>query len=229
MHQRDDEELTKLLMPLARRHRYNGFEAHFKSTRDLSASWRVRFNSLEISISDYLADAPDEAILEFTEAVILVANGKKAPEMPTYMEWITSDQFIKSKRKLFVQRSKNLSRAHVGDHYDIMESVQRLLDSGLIVPSDIDNSYYTWTDRPNYRKVGYCSPLVRTVAISCALDDPKVPENVLDYVVFHETLHLRQGYRPFQRSHDRDFKAMERDYPGRKECEHFLKELKKNV
>lgn len=229
MRSRSDEELTELLAPLAKKHRYTEFDACFKSTRDLSVSWKIRLNSLELSISDYLIDAPDEALIEFTESIINMANGKKAPSMPAYMEWITSDTFRKNKRKLFIQRSKNLARTHIGKQYDLIDSVQRLLDTGLIIPSDIDNSYYTWTDRPNYRKVGYCSPLVRIVAISSALDDPKVPENVLDYVVFHETLHLRQGYRPFQRSHDSDFKHMEKNYPDRKECDKFLMCLKKNL
>ncbi|MFA6710664.1 MAG: hypothetical protein WCQ23_06320 [Candidatus Methanomethylophilaceae archaeon] len=227
MHARTDSELTRLLIPLAGKHKYDSINARFKNTRDLSASWRIKFNSMDLTISDYLDDAPDEVLLEFCESMIMAANGKKIPPMPVYKEWVTRDRFVYEKRKLFLKRSKNLSRSEQGTTYNLIDSVNRLLDSGLIVPSDIDNSLFSWTDRPNYRKVGYCSPLVRLVAISSALDSPNVPENVLDYVVYHEILHLRQGYRPFQRSHDAQFRAMERLYPDKKECDRFLMDLKK--
>ena len=64
------------------------------------------------------------------------------------------------------------------------------------------------------------------VAISSIFDDPKVPEELLDYVVFHECLHLRQGYRPFnRRPHDAEFQRQERMFPRYEEMESQLKSL----
>jgi hypothetical protein len=223
---RSDTDLENILLPLAKKHRYGSLKAGFKDTRDLTASWRPGFNSLEMYISDYLDDAPEPALLEFAESIILIANGKKAGPMPEYISWVTSDRFIIKKRETFIARSKNMTENHKGKTYDLADSVQRLLDNGMILPPDISNSFFSWTSRPNYRKVGSCSPLMRVVTVSCAMDSPDVPENVLDYVVYHEILHLRQGYRPFQRSHDTDFKDMEKKYPGRKECDAFLRKLK---
>ncbi len=228
MHVRDDKDLTQLLRPLANKHRYDHINASFKVTRDMSASWRIAANRVDLSLSDYLADAPDDAITEFVDSVIRMANGGNAIPMPTYMDWVSDDRFIINKRKIFINRSKNMKDEHKGDCRDIMDSLDRLIDSGLVRSSDIRNSWYVWTDKPNLRKVGYCSPLFRVVAISSALDSPDVPENVLDYVVFHETLHLRQGYRPFQKPHDRDFKRMESEYPDRNTCERFLRSMKIN-
>jgi predicted metal-dependent hydrolase len=67
--------------------------------------------------------------------------------------------------------------------------------------------------------------MMRVVAISSALDDDSVPENVVDYVVYHESLHLRQGYRPFRRSHDIQFRTMEKLFPEYGDAEIYLRGL----
>jgi len=61
------------------------------------------------------------------------------------------------------------------------------------------------------------------IAVSRLLDDPDVPEHVLDYVVFHEILHLIRGPHPFRRPHDRGFNAMEAAFPRKEEAERFLR------
>ena len=61
--------------------------------------------------------------------------------------------------------------------------------------------------------------------LSYALDSPDVPDAVRDYVVYHECLHLRQGYRPGGCTHDPEFRRWEHSYPGWKECEIALRTL----
>jgi predicted metal-dependent hydrolase len=78
---------------------------------------------------------------------------------------------------------------------------------------------------PNTRKMGFCSPMMRVVGISCVLDDVSVPEFVLDYVVYHESLHLVQGYIPGQRAHSREFREKEKMYPRYEEAEKCLRTL----
>jgi len=224
--QERDRELTALIEPIAAKYNCNNIEACFKTFKEFCLSWRFNGNKTTLYISDYLIDAPDDIIENCVDTLFKVIKKKDHEYDENYMVWVTSDSFINSKRKIYLKRSKNLTRSDIGKTRLISDSVQRLLEQDLLVPSDIDNSIFTWTSRPSYRKVGYCSPMMRVVAISSALDSEEVPNYVVDYVVYHESLHLRQGYRPFRRSHDTQFRKMERLFPQYKEAEAYLKDLK---
>jgi hypothetical protein len=199
-------------------------EAKWLAAKDFQARWVNGNGRCSFSVSDYLEDAPDIVLIQFAEAIVSAMRGRKAHYGPEYMEWMTSASFVIGHRPTYLRRSKNLARTTVGER-DLLDSVQRLLDSELVSPSDIDTSYFSWTKHPNVRKFGYCSPLMRTVAISCALDSPDVPEDALDYVVYHECLHLRQGYRPFARSHDAEFRREESKYPRKKEMDAIIRSI----
>jgi len=48
----------------------------------------------------------------------------------------------------------------------------------------------TWSTRKTYRILGHYDAAHRTIVISRSLDRKKVPRMVVDYVVFHEMLHI---------------------------------------
>lgn len=213
------------MIDLAAAYGYDAVDLSFKATKEVSISWRVKGKRASIVLSDYLEDAPSVVKLELCESVLLRIRGKRG-DMPAYAAWVSEDGFTEKNRGTYLKRSKNLARTDAGTYRNLTDSLDRLLDLGLVNPSDISDSYFTWTARPNYSRVGYCSPMMRVVAVSCSLDSPDVPEKVLDYVVYHETLHLRQGFRPFSRSHDRQFRMLEREYPDIEGCNAFLRSMK---
>ncbi len=128
-------------------------------------------------------------------------------------------------RPAYISRSRNLTRTANGEVAYLYDSVQRLMDSSLLSESDIENSYISWTRRDSVRRVGFCSTMFRVVGISSRLDSDDIPDHVRDYVVYHECLHLRQGYRPSHRVHDAEFRSWERSYPGWRESETVLRKL----
>lgn len=199
--------------------------ASFRGTKDVQASWRKSENSIDITISDYLFDAPDDVLSEFSRYVCQTAVGKKPVYGKAYTDWVRSDEFIISKRKIYLGRSRNLTCSPEGNERDLTESLDRLLDSGLLDAKSISNSFFSWTKSPNARKMGFCSQMMRVVGISSILDDVSVPEFVLDYVVYHESLHLAQGHRPGMSPHDRPFRIEEKKYPKYEEARQFLKKL----
>lgn len=113
-----------------------------------------------------------------------------------------------------------------GTYRNLIDSVQRLYEDGLLEDGDIRNTAFSWTVGPNYTRLGYCATFARTVAVSSVLDDLSIPEFVLDYVVFHESMHLRQGYRPFDTNpHDPQFRAWMKRFPRAKEAEAILQRI----
>lgn len=223
----DNERLFDIASPIVKTAGYELISSSFYKPKEFQASWKRKGNVVDLKVSDYLIDAPDDVLESFIETVIQTVQGKKPVYERTYLDWVTSDDFINEKRKIYVRRSKNLTRTTTGDHKDLLDSLDRLLDAGLLTSEHIDNSFFSWTRSLNTRKVGFCSPMMRVVGISSIMDDPTVPDLVLDYVVYHESLHLEQGYQPGKRAHDSAFRQKERRFPRYDEAENYLKRLKK--
>ncbi|MCL2149103.1 MAG: hypothetical protein FWH47_07195 [Methanomassiliicoccaceae archaeon] len=222
----NDERLFEAVSPVATGCGLELGSASFYRRKELQASWRMNGGKVDLMVSDYLEDAPDGVIGDFSRAVLLTVVNRRPVYGGEYLDWVRSDRFISSKRGIYVKRSRNLTRSPEGAERDIIGSLDRLLDSGLLDPGSIDNSFFSWTRAPNVARVGFCSPMMRVVGVSSALDAAPVPEFVLDYVVYHESLHLAQGYRPGRRPHDKAFRDAEGKYPRRDEAVAYLRSMR---
>ncbi len=200
-------------------------EAEFVPKKDFWYAWSVRNGRAVLRICDYLQGAPDDVLADFGRSVIErgLGSGWRPPE--SFVRFVDSDEFILSRRPVFIRRSRNLARTDRGEHAFLPDSVDRLIDAGLLDASDVDCSWFSWTRRDSVRRVGFCATMFRVVGISSALDSPDVPQEALDYVVYHECLHLRQRYRPVGAVHDAEFRRWEGAYPGRDGCERILRGL----
>lgn len=207
--------------------------AEFRPFKQFSFRWSHGGSSVQVS--DYCRSAPDAALRDLLRYIFsyvrLTEAGRPGradpPAMgPDYLAYIRSDVFLLEERPVYLRRARNLAHRDVGRSRNIFDAVQRLLDCGLLAPADLDNTYFTWTASANYSRLGYCDQMFRVVAVSSVMDDPSVPEYVLDRVVYHECLHLRQGYRPFCRHpHDAEFRRQERLFPMYRESELYMRSL----
>ena len=197
----------------------------FVARKEFGYSWKVCGSDIEMHVSDYLMGSPDQVLFDFCDMVCRKAKGQRFPEPASYLDYVRSDQFIVDNRPIYIRRSRNLARTGCGESAYLHDSVQRLLDGGLLEDRDVSNSYISWTVRDNVRRVGFCSTMFRVVGISSRLDSDDIPDFVRDYVVYHECLHLRQGYRPSRRVHDAQFRSWERLHPRWREAESVLRKL----
>ena len=95
---------------------------------------------------------------------------------------------------------------------------------GLISEADYRNSSYTWIKNKTTTFWGRCNLIFRVVSINPMLDDQRIPDTVLDRVVYHETLHLRQSTMGVWRGHDKQFIEWENRFPGLKETDVLMDE-----
>ena len=204
-------------------------DARFIASKEFTFRWKLNGDRVTLLVSDYIDDAPDQVIRQFVSGACTYIFGGRHVFGDDYLSYMRSDEFILKKRPTYFSRCRRIARTDVGKYRNLFDSVQRLLDRGLLLNSDIDNTLFSWTKGENLTKLGYCAQMFRLVVISAVFDDPHVPEEILDYVVFHECLHLRQGYRPFNRHpHDAEFRRQESLYPDHQRLEKELKEILRN-
>ena len=203
-------------------------EANFTSFKEMNFRWTLKGNVVTLKVSDYLNDAPDDVLEEFLKGALTYVAGGRHVFGKRYMEYMTSDEFILKKRPVYYKRGRRLLRSDVGEHRNLFDAVQRLIEKGLLDESDIQNTLFTWTAEPTFTRLGYCSQMFRIVVISKVFDSPSIPEDLFDFVVYHECMHLRQGYRPFNhRPHDAEFRRSMAIYPNGGELEERLKDIPK--
>lgn len=78
-----------------------------------------------------------------------------------------------------------------GKHYDLERLFHRLnqqyFDGQLRRPA------LTWSQRRTRRTFGHYDAAHHTIVISRTLDDARVPQFVVEYVLYHEMLHIKHG------------------------------------
>jgi len=85
-----------------------------------------------------------------------------------------------------------------------------------------------WSRRPSHVMLGHYDPSHNAIILSRLLDSARVPKLAVEYVMFHEMLHLQfpvehRGARCCV--HTRDFKDAERQFPMLKEAKLLLKSI----
>ena len=186
---------------------------------------RERAGRLEFRLNDSLAGAPDE-VLEGLVGILL-CRIRRVPEgrVPA--------QAARAYRQYLNDRpapARPRSRKHiepVGRHRSLLESYLRVsLDMGLQVPQVPTLS---WSKTVSRHRFGHWDPEHKAVVISQVLDDPRVPEAVLDYVLYHELLHIVHpvvmGQGSKRRIHTAAFRRDERKFPEWQECERWMAKL----
>jgi predicted metal-dependent hydrolase len=208
-----------------RAHGYDRVSAGFFPFKDFKACWQRTGSTADFQVTDYLECANGQIIDEFADNLFKRIRSKGKVELynDRMKEWFKTREFLDTNRPVYLRRSRNLAYRTEGKRYDLLDSFERLKAQGLV--PDLPDTYITWTRTPNRSRLGYCSILMRVIAISSALDTDKVPEFVPDYVLYHELLHLRTGLKSGGRYHDKVFKDMEKIHPRHREAEDWLKRI----
>jgi predicted metal-dependent hydrolase len=188
---------------------------------------RVRNGKVFVRLSDICRGLPLAAHRAL--AFILVAKllRKKVPlqASKTYSKFIKNPEIQKKSEKNKRERGRKIVTSSKGKHYDLDEIFEKMnkiyFQNSLVKPT------LTWSVRRTYRILGHHDAAHQTIVISRSLDSPKVPPYVVEFVVFHEMLHifhpteLRNGRRL---QHTPAFRRDERKFRCFEKAENWIKE-----
>lgn len=190
---------------------------------------RERAGVLHLRLSDHLIDAPDPA-LRGVMGILLARVGRvpearvDAGDRAAYHDFV--DQ-AEGRRKRSRQERGRKHIDPLGDHRSLLESYLRVtMDMDMHIP---EAPKLGWSRTRSRRRFGHQDADHGAIIISKVLDDVKVPEFVLDYVVYHELLHIvippRRGRGGKRIVHSKEFKQAEARFPKQAEAERWLGRL----
>jgi len=220
-----DMMIGELFRSVGREHGYDNIEARFYPFKEFKSTWCRSGQRAEFRVSDYLRWAGDSVLEDFARCLFSRISNRWRREVYTerLRTWLQSDEFILRNRPTYLERSRNLSLSPVGRVLDLCEMRASLREKGLI--EDSSDAFLSWTVSDNVHRVGYCSVIMRVIAVSSVLDTLSIPGYVAEYVLYHEILHLESGRGSFSAGHDREFRAREKMYPKWREADEWLKRV----
>ena len=181
---------------------------------------------LEFRVTDVLEGAP-ATILE-SLANILMAKLLRRPvpriHAERYRRYLNRKEMRRSLQLVKQSRGRKFVSGPKGDAYDletIFEELNLAYFHGWMAQPLLG-----WSRRPSRVMLGHYDPSHNAIILSRLLDNVRVPRLVVEYVLFHEMLHLRfpVEHRGARRCvHTREFKDAERQFPQLHEAKQLLK------
>lgn len=195
---------------------------------NVNSNIRLRDGKLHVRLSDLLEGAPDRVLRAI--AHILLAKMYRKPierEHSVYYRRYVSSRPIAEKAHLLRQaRGRKFIESAQGRFYDlenIFESLNTRFFCGLLARPQL-----TWSRSHARHRLGHYDPAHNAIVVSRVFDDPRVPRYVVEYILYHEMLHLKHAVklRGSRRCvHTPEFLAEEKLFPSLAKAREFLKRL----
>jgi predicted metal-dependent hydrolase len=189
---------------------------------------RLRDGELLVRLSDLLEGAPEPVLRAI--AHILLAKMYRKPiaraHATRYRKYVQSHE-IRNKVHLVRQvRGRKRFASAKGRYYDletIFEEINLRFFGGLQAKPQM-----SWSQSRARNLLGHYDPAHNAIVVSRIFDHPQVPRYAVEYIVYHEMLHLRHPVKlngSRRCVHSAEFRAEEKLFPQLEAAQRFLRRL----
>lgn len=189
---------------------------------------RLREGKLLVRVSDLLEGAPDYVLKAI--AHILLAKMYRRPvdraHALRYRRYVSAQHMSRKAHLVRQMRGRKRIRSAQGHTYDldaIFEELNTRFFHGLLARPRM-----TWSGEHARNRLGHYDPAHNAIVVSRVFDHPRVPRVVVEYIVYHEMLHLKHPVRmrgSRRCVHSAEFQAEEQLFPRLDEAKRFLRLL----
>ena len=203
-------------------------EVEFRSFASAKSSIRLQGGLLQVQVSDILEDAPETVLIALAHILIAKLRRKTvpSPQLRHYREYLSRTEVARQLQSIRRLRGRKLMGPAAGCHYDltkIFDELNARYFFGLMAAPELG-----WSLRSSRSTLGHYDWSLNTIVLSRVLDNNAIPQLAVDYVMFHEMLHMRYRveYRGTRRCiHTAEFKQAEREFEGYRKAREILKAL----
>lgn len=203
-------------------------DVRFRRFTSLNTTIRMREGRLHVRLSDLLEHAPES--VHQAIAHILLAKLYRKPIAPghadRYRRYTQSEVVSKQAERIRQTRGRKRISTPEGHQFhleEVFESVNTRFFHGLLGRPTL-----TWSAHVAKRMLGHYDAAHNTIVVSRVFDRPGTPRYAIEYLLYHEMLHLKHPVRVKAGRrcvHSREFQAEERLFPELELAREFLKRL----
>jgi hypothetical protein len=200
----------------------------FRRFTSLNTTIRLREGQIRVSLSDLLEGAPESVVRAI--AHILLAKLYKKPieasQSLRYKRFASSAAVTRQTELIRHARGSKRFSGPDGRYYhleEVFDSLNARFFGGLLGRPEL-----TWSEHTAKRSLGHYDAAHNTIVVSRVFDRPSSPRYAIEYLLYHEMLHLKHPVRMrgLRRCvHSREFKAEEALFPQLALALSFIKRL----
>lgn len=207
-------------------------EVRFYPYIGINHTIRVRSGKVFVRIAEICREMPLSGQKALASILVAKLLRKKVPPAArrVYSDFIKRQEIRDKATENKKARGRKIITSAKGDIYDLDEIFDALNQNYF--RNSLQKPVLSWSSRKTYRILGHHDSTHETVIVSKSLDDRKVPRFVVEYVVFHEMLHIfhptehRNGRRF---NHTPAFKRNERKFRYFEEAESWIERNVKHL
>jgi len=204
------------------------FRVEFYPYASLVLTIRRREDAVYVRFSDLLWRAP-LAVLEGAAALLLARVYRRKPSRELtepYVDYARSDRTRSRMNRMRSGRVRLAATNPCGDHFDL----HRLFDelNRKYFAGQLQRPHIGWSARSWRRQFGCYDPGPNQILLNRRMDRPGVPACAVEYVLFHEMLHVKHPTRRSgctMVSHSREFREEEKRFPEFERARRILDRL----
>ena len=203
-------------------------DIRFRRFTSLNTTIRLRQGRLHVRLSDLLEPAPET--IHHAIAHILLAKLYRKPiarlHADRYRRFVSSEAVSRQAEHIRQTRGRKRLSSSSGHHYEldeVFESLNTRFFHGLLGRPTL-----TWSAHHARRALGHYDAAHNTIVISRIFDRSDTPRCAIEYLLYHEMLHLKHPVRVKAGRrcvHSREFQAEERLFPELEAAKAYLKRL----
>ena len=200
----------------------------FRRFANVNSSIKMNSSWMEVKLPDLLEGAPAPVMESL--AWILISKLFRRPVPLTHSHrfklYLNRKEMRRTMHLVKQQRGRKFLSGPAGERYHLVEIFERLnlrFFNGLMARPQLG-----WSRARSRTLLGHYDPAHNAIILSRILDNETTPPLAVEYVMFHEMLHLRHpvehaGVR--RRIHTAAFRAAEKEFPDLKFAKEQLKKL----
>lgn len=193
---------------------------------------RVRNGIVFVRIADICREMPlnEQKALAFILVAKLLRKRVPFEARKIYSNYIKQQEIQTKAKENRKTHGRKIITSAKGDFYDLDGIFEKI--NQIYFKNSIPKPVLSWSTRRTYRILGHHDSAHETIIISKSLDDQKVPKYVVEYIVFHEMLHIfhptiHQNGRRF--NHTPAFRRDEKKFLYFTEAEEWIERNVKNL
>jgi hypothetical protein len=204
------------------------FELQFYPFVNVNNTIRLSDGRIKLRLSDLLEGAP-EPVLKAIVHILLAKIYRRpidAAHTLRYRRYVASREMMEKAQQVRQLRGRKRLESAQGCYYDLDEVFETLnvrFFHGLLGRPQL-----SWSAERARHLLGHYDPAHNAIIISKVFDQPHVPRLAVEYIVYHEMLHLKHPVkvRGSRRCvHGKDFREDEKAFPQMEAARQFLKTL----
>ena len=204
------------------------FDVRFRPYADINNVVRLRDGRLEVGLSDLLEAAPASVVEAIAYILLCKLYRKPIPKryQTRYRQFLNRRHVREKVHAIRRVRGRKWIGVPEGDHFhleEIFDELNQRFFGGLL-----GRPRLSWSRSASRTLLGHWDAVHNAIIVSRIFDRPGMPRMLVEYILYHEMLHLKypvEHRRARRCVHSAAFRAEEKLFPHYSEAKQLLDAL----